>query len=381
MEKSTICNEITNTHSGPPMHQNDPKFQVFYYRKHDKAAVPENGVLKLKPDVLSFRGMRGTHLTWRLDRINIEKFKGRINRGIVILGKTRSGGKKDDDDEFRFTMLKNRDGVFEKILAAIDECKFQLEMESIKLHSSEAFSENCTVDRSESLLSQSISFGGSGSQVEKSQYSHLVVPIYVFLAYMGQIASFIYKKITGRSLFLPSSMDEATLNLAQKVSQILTVSKITQSRMRQIGIAKEINNIQQSLMKMKKIMRMECDSFTSKGIVVEARQNLFSSVTNKSVLELLYNACNCCLLPFVIFLKRFSKRLYRPDIFYSHPNSVEEAVRIASLKVVDLVEVADVTLSNQGKLQIDIEGKLIQNSLSNIQILGTVEIDMSSSRR
>ncbi|KAL7462133.1 hypothetical protein ACHAXS_002524 [Conticribra weissflogii] len=375
MKKRTIGKENSNA-----MHENGPKFPVFYYRKHDKVAVPENGVLKLNPDALSFRGMRGTHLTWCLDSINVKKFKGRINRGIVILGETRSGEKKDDEDEFRFTMVKSRDDIFEKILRAIDECKFLSEMESIKLHSSEALSENSTIDRSEDM-SPSLLFGERGSHVEKSQYSRVLFPIHVFLAYMGKLASFIYKKITGRSLFLPSSMDEATLNLAQKVSQILTVSKITLSRTRQIGIAKEINTIQQSLMKMKKITRRECDSFTSKGIVVEERPNLLSSVTNKSVVELLYNAYSRCLLPLAIFLKRFSKRLYRPDIFYSHPNSVEEAVQNASLKVVDLVEVADETLSNQGKIQIEVEAKLVQNSLSNIQILSTVEIHKSSSQR
>lgn len=99
---------------------------VLYYKKHSRTAVPAKGQMRLCQKKIYFRG-KGVEYNWDLDSICVERFKGRINSGIKIIGRAQTGG---DQNEFIFTKVK--ESSYDVISSAVDEAKFGSEMRRVR---------------------------------------------------------------------------------------------------------------------------------------------------------------------------------------------------------------------------------------------------------
>ena len=338
---------------------------VLYYRNHSRRAIPETGNMTLGSKALSFQSTKGLHFKWDLECITFEQFRGRINRGFKVIGKRQTEG--NADDEYSFTMVKGGDSAYNAIHSAIEEYKFQLEMEKIKLSSEKALSE--MKDSGTSLPASLLATNDDGN-VNKAHY-FFMIPLHFIIATIIKVCLFAYKKATGKSLLLSKNIDDAIHNVSLKLCQILTVSKILQSNTRHLAVREEVNGIKQSLLKMKRIARRDCESFSQQGAVVDdTEQRRLMPIP-----DAVYLAYDKITYSLRFLFRKCSARLYRPEVFsfYQHPATVGEAVQYTSAKLVELTELANETLSKTAKLQMVEETKQIQLCLYNILILSSKE--------
>ena len=127
MTSSSNHDDDSSDEGGTQLHGGIKMRNVLYYKKHSKSARPTRGKLLLGQKNISFQS-KGLDYCWNLDSICVEKFKGRVNGGIKILGKRQLG--EEDEEEFIFTMVKQ--SSYDLISSSIDDAKFDGEMNRVR---------------------------------------------------------------------------------------------------------------------------------------------------------------------------------------------------------------------------------------------------------
>ena len=87
---------------------------ALYYKAHTKTALPKKGklLLAVNAGLLSFQ-CKDYVFTWDLEAIRVEKFQGRVHRGMKVLGRRRAEGAYDRG-RVRGTVLPPPDGQREE---------------------------------------------------------------------------------------------------------------------------------------------------------------------------------------------------------------------------------------------------------------------------
>jgi len=333
------------------LHGDIKKIKVLYYKKHSKSARPTRGSLHLGQTKISFKS-KGHDFCWDLDAVCIERFKGRVNGGMKIIGKRKQG--KEDDEEYIFTMVKQRS--YDLIRTSIDQAKFDKELNKVRLNSMHEVAKN-GVSMSESLSSLEVDevrlVTGQGEQP-----SLLLKPIRFVLMAIFSAFSSIYKIITGRRLFGPKTVHDALHGLLVNVSPIRAVSQMTLPKRKVMAIEKDIVGIHDSLLNISRVVRRQESAFFSHG-----------SITPEPDISICHQII-AKISPLFVFLKRTLKEKLKPKQKY--PSTVSEAVRNANDRLVALVELTKIgNYPSEAMAQIVAESKKIQMLLYNIRVCGT----------
>ena len=351
------------------------KISVLHYKKH--SAIPARGKLILSKKTLVFRSSgpmimisgggnssSARIITWKLDSISIEKYRGKISGGIKIIP-VESEGRENDD--FIFTMVHDRS--YRIIHDAINEAKLEAAMKKVRQETMDSMA------KSNVSLTESLSTTGdeNGDLVATQLLSLLVQPLgFIFLIAI-RLVSYLFRVCTGRRLRGPRDMHDALHGISTHTHQISwAASKLNLSDGRMRSIQKDIECIRESITKIKQV-HMRCHStFLPCGSVAEASttSRAFLETTGVSTAKILsiiavvwYAIRRVVNMPFF----RFDQlRLER------HPPTVGRAVRDANDMVDAIIEFAwkdarDTVLSSK----IDEEAERIRILLLNIKLCST----------
>lgn len=358
MASSSNHDDDSSDEGGTQLHGGIKMKNVLYYKKHSKSARPTRGKLLLGQKNISFQS-KGLDYCWNLDSICVEKFKGRVNGGMKILGKRQMG--EEDEEEFIFTMVKQ--SSYDLICNSIDDAKFDGEMNRVRKASMHAVAKN-GVSLSTSL--SAVRNEREGVQTKRS--SLLLKPFQFILLVIFKIVSFVYKMCTGRRLWGPKNMHDALHGVLTKISPILTVSKMTLSKRRVMAIEKDINAIHESLLKISRVVRRQQSEYFSHGSITVEDSGSFSTRMQPIISAISFFLFS---IMRILNLPKFhlDLRLQPPN---QYPSTVSEAVQNANDQLVALMELA----VNETYSSVDIigESKRIQLLLYNIRVHETVEM-------
>lgn len=322
---------------------------ALYYRKHTKTAVGVPGTLRLSERRLSFHHKgKGPDYIWDLASVSVERFRGRVNGGIKIVGE-------DAENEHVITRVNERS--YERIRDAIDEAKFDGEMKNLRRASMTAAA-NTGVS-----LSESLSFVEGPRLPQRKPLPLLLVPFrFIFIVVLRFVAT-VYKLLTGRRLGGPRNIHDALRGVLTTMNPILAASRETMSERKVKIIAKDVESIHGALTKIQMIVKREQSAFTSQGSVTD------SLVNTGSLLERTGFSISWAMSYISYIFFRIRRALNIPMYQWTlrpqqHPASVPHAVKDANDRVVSLMEVA-----GREKFSPDViaESKRIQLLLNNIK--------------
>lgn len=361
------------------------KINVLRIKKH--ATFPSRGTLALSKKNLVFRKISGPlspgvsvsssssvrNLTWKLDSIVIEKYRGKISGGIKIIPIERETLMVDDEEtererseanQFIFTMVNDR--AYKIINDAINEAKLEREMKKVRRETIETM-ENSSVSLRTSLCSAGDDYEDHAAM---QRLPLLVRPLLFIFLIVYRIISYLYRVCTGRRLFGPKDLLDALHLLSTSTHDISCAAlKLNLSEGRMRSIHKDIESIRKSITKIKQV-HVRCQStYMPTGSVADASttSRAFLETTGVSIAKIqsiiafvLYAIRRAVNMPFFRFDQM---RLAR------HSPTVGSAVRDANEMVDAVIEFAwkgsrESVLSSK----IDEEAERIRTLLFNIKL-------------
>jgi hypothetical protein len=366
------------------------KINVLYNKKH--AAFPTRGRLKLSKQNLVFRtssngstvspGGGGSTtsssssgrftITWELDSINIEKYRGKISGGIKIIPIVRpdmmmegevvvEGGSRE---EFIFTMVNDRS--YRIIHEAVIEAKVNGAMKKVRRETLEIM-ENSSVGLRESLY---VAGDEYGDLVGTQRLPLFVRPLQFICLLIIRLISYLFRKCTGRRISGPRDTHDALHGILTCTHQIsYAASKLSLSEGRMRSIQKDIDSIRESITKIKQI-HMRCQStYMACGSVADAStpSRAFLETTGVSIAKII----SIVALVWYAIRRVVNIPLFRFDQMklVRHPPTVIRAVRDANDMVDAVIEFTwkdarDSVMSSK----IDEEAERIRILLFNIKL-------------
>lgn len=359
------------------------KISVLRIKKH--ATFPSRGTLTLSKKNLVFRKISGPLspgvsssssvriLTWQLDSIMVEKYRGKISGGINIIPIEREEMVMDEEakerersetNQFIFTMVNDRS--YQIIHDAINEAKLEREMKKVRRETIE------TMEYSSVSLRTSLCSAGDDyeDRAAMQRLPLLVRPLLFIFLIVFRIISYLYKICTGRRLFGPKDLLDALHLLSTSTHDISCAAlKLSLSEGRMRSIHKDIESIRESITKIKQV-HMRCQStYMPTGSLADA------STTSRAFLETtgVSLAKIQSMIAFVLYAIRRAVNMpfFRFDQMRiaRHPPTVGSAVRDANEMVNAVIEFAwKGTRESVLSSKIDEEAERIRILLFNIKL-------------
>ncbi len=312
-------------------------------------------------------------LTWQLDSIMVEKYRGKISGGIKIIPIEREEMVMDEEakerersetNQFIFTMVNDRS--YQIIHDAINEAKLEREMKKVRRETIESM-EYSSVSLRTSLCSAGDDYEDRAAM---QRLPLLVRPLLFIFLIVFRIISYLSRICTGRRLFGPKDLLDALHLLSTSTHDISCAAlKLSLSEGRMRSIHKDIESIRESITKIKQV-HMRCQStYMPTGSLADA------STTSRAFLETtgVSLAKIQSMIAFVLYAIRRAVNMpfFRFDQMRiaRHPPTVGSAVRDANEMVNAVIEFAwKGTRESVLSSKIDEEAERIRILLFNIKL-------------